>query len=95
MSYYGLDLEKIENAYESKVNSANDHELAEFAKAIIPQLLDELRKTRREAVNNLLKEGATCDHFWIDITHLPDALELKEVYSCRKCGAEKVVDLSK
>jgi hypothetical protein len=51
-----LDLEKVEAKFEEMVTSGNDKELAEFAREVIPLLIQDARQTRMEVVNLLLKK---------------------------------------
>lgn len=55
MSYYGLDLEKIEIRFKKALETGSDNEVAEFAKEIIPILIEDSRKTRMEVIDNLLE----------------------------------------
>jgi hypothetical protein len=56
MSRYGIDLNKVENAFNEVLATGDDKKIAEFAKEVIPLLLEDSSKTRMELVENLLKD---------------------------------------
>ena len=56
MSRYGIDLNKVENAFNEVLATGDDKKIAEFAKEVIPLLLEDSSKTRMELVENLLDE---------------------------------------
>lgn len=55
MSKYGLDLDKIEFQFNQVLAKDDDKEIADFAKEVIPLLLKDMRKTRIEVMEILLK----------------------------------------
>ncbi|MGV2887610.1 hypothetical protein [Paenibacillus taichungensis] len=56
-SAYGLDLEKVELRFVELVTTGDDNQLAEYAKQVIPLLLNDARRTRAEVVNGLLNRS--------------------------------------
>ena len=52
---YGLDLDKIEETYANILYEQNDKKLIELANEVIPSLIEDCRRTRKEVLNLLLK----------------------------------------
>lgn len=55
MNKYGLDLDKVELKFNEVLATGDVKQISEFAKQVIPLLLEDARKTRTEVVELLLK----------------------------------------
>lgn len=54
MSRYGIDLGKVESKFNEVLKTEDNKKIADFAKEVIPLLLKESARARKEIVNNIL-----------------------------------------